>query len=860
MTPIATYRIQFHKGFPFAEGEKLAAYLHDLGVSHLYASPIMTARPGSNHGYDVVDCTRVNPELGGEDAFRSMARMLREHGVGIILDIVPNHMAVGGADNAMWLDLLEKGRASRYADWFDVDFDTDEPGLAGKVLAPFLGKPYEEALKSDEITLIRRKGDGTFAAAYFHHLFPIRPEDQAAIERQGIETFADPATLHALLERQNYRLAWWRTAGDIINYRRFFDVTELAGIRMENADAFEAVHQKPFELYAEGLIDGVRIDHIDGLTDPTAYCVLLRERLSAVQDRRPGELANQPAYIVVEKILAGDETLPVRWPVDGTTGYDFMNEVSALQHDEGGRAPLDRVWSEVSGRHLSFHDEENAARNQMLCVNFHGQCENLARSLCEIAARQGSSRDLTYGAILRALVSIITHLRVYRSYATGKSGSAGAGGAVEQALALAKAEPAPELAALGFICSVLENKSGDRAIVRAIRKFNNLTAPVAAKAVEDTAFYRYGRLISRNDVGFDAARLAMAAEDFHASMERRVGLLPRSMLATATHDHKRGEDVRGRLAVLSEKPQDWQRSVAHWFKLNAHIRPALADRGDEYQLYQMMVGAWPLDLDANDGDGLAGFRDRLAGWREKSLREAKLRSTWLVPNAAAECAAQDLLSAMLDPGRSGSFLKSLTAFVADIAAAGASNSFVQLALRCLCPGVPDTYQGTEMWDFSLVDPDNRRPVDFDLRRRDLAGARTIIECAATWRDGTVKLRLLQALLQCRTRHPDLFRSGAYVPLNVMGVRSKNVLAFAREKGGKWLVTAVQLHCAEELQRDQLTPRCEWWGDTTIVFPALDRPFESVLGILGRRSDMVPAGEAFEMLPVAVWMTTESPAA
>ena len=858
MIPRATYRIQFHKDFPFSAAAVLAPYLRDLGISHLYASPILTARSGSNHGYDVVDCTRINPELGGEAAFRSLAKMLRDHDIGIILDIVPNHMAVGGADNPMWLDLLENGRASRYAQWFDVDFDTETPGLSGKILAPFLGSPYEDVLRGGEIKLVHDEALGKFVATYFHHRFPIRPEDQDEIGRQGLEAFGDPDALHSLLERQNFRLAWWRTAGDIINYRRFFDVTELAAIRMDSSDAFEAVHKIAFELYAEGLIDGVRVDHIDGLADPTAYCLVLRERLAELQSKRSGKLSEQAAYIIVEKILAADEPMPGAWPVEGTSGYDFMNEVSALQHNESGEALLESFWADVSERHLSFEDEEIAAREQMLRVNFYGQSENLADTFFLLAAKMGDSRDLSRGAISRALTALIKHFRVYRSYATGKPDSPGAGEAIDIALTHAKAEPASETAALDFVLQVLNDKGGDLDLIRAIRRFHHLTAPVAAKAVEDTAFYRYGRLISRNDVGFDAARLAMTAEEFHQRMTRRSDVLPNSMLATATHDHKRGEDVRARLVVLSEMPVKWQAQCVQWFEMNASIRPALADKGDEYQLYQMIAGAWPLDLHANDPVALAEFRDRLAGWREKSMREAKLRSTWLAPDVEAEAAAQTFLSALLDPDRSSAFLGSMKDFVNSIAAAGASNSLVQLALRCLAPGVPDTYQGTELWDFSLVDPDNRRAVDFDARRQILNYAGDVAVCAANWHDGSIKLRLLQSLLACRAQHPQLFAEGTYVPLIVTGKRSKHVLAFARETASHRLVAAVTLHCAKEMHAGSLTPSSEWWSDTLIQLPHAGSELNSILTSASAPlvADSIPAGQAFRTLPVAVWRTVK----
>ena len=839
MTPRSTYRIQFRKEFPFAKAEALAPYLRTLGISHLYSSPILTARSGSNHGYDVVDFTRINPELGGEDAFRSMARTLRDHGVGIILDIVPNHMAVGGSDNAPWLDVLHKGRNSRYASWFDIDFDTDEEGLNGKVLAPFLGKPYRTTLESGELELRKDAETGECSIHYHHHRFPIRPEDQAEVARRASDFYQDHEQLHAILERQNYRLAWWRTAGDRVNYRRFFDITELAGIRIENPDAFEALHRVAFELYEQGLIDGARVDHIDGLSDPAAYCRALRTRLDELQARRPGSLADVRAFVVVEKILAGGEYLALDWSVDGTTGYDFMDEVSALQHHGAGDAILSAIWSEQSGRHLTFEQEEIIARDEMLRVNFHGQCETVVNVMYELVEELVGDRDLTRAALYRALTSIIRHFRVYRTYATGGETSIGPGPAFQTAYEAAKNEPAAEHGALDCIALIMGSKSSDVKVLRAIRRFNQLTAPVAAKSVEDTAFYRYGKLISRNDVGFDVNRLAMPASEFHGRMRRRADEASISMLATATHDHKRGEDVRARLAVISEIPKRWAELCRRWVGLNEPTRPRLSDRGDEYQLYQMIAGAWPLDLAPDDADGLKDFCQRLAGWRQKSLREAKLRSTWIAPNEKNEQAAVEFLFTALDPGQSATFLLSMHGFVCEIASAGVMNSLVQAALKLTVPGIPDLYQGTELWDFSLVDPDNRRPVDYAARMSRADANVSLAECAGDWRSGMVKLKLIQALLELRRDNPALFFGSDYRPVAIDGRMQDHVLAFTRTSGSARLTVAVALHCATAL-KDGIVPPPGWWDDTRLQCD-------------GSGAATIRAADAFEHLPVAVWI-------
>jgi (1->4)-alpha-D-glucan 1-alpha-D-glucosylmutase len=789
MIPRATYRLQLHKDFTFDQAAALAPYFAALGVSHVYASPILTARPGSMHGYDVVDHTRINPELGGEAGFLRLAAALRSHGLGIILDIVPNHMAVGGGDNPLWLDVLRRGRGSEYAGFFDIDFDTPEAGLTGKVLAPFLGAPYGEVLRSGDLTIARDDETGKFAAAYHHHRFPIRPEDQAEIARDP-GRFGDPDQLHALLERQNFRLAWWRTAGDIINWRRFFDIIELAGLRIERPEVFDAVHAIAFDLYAKGVIDGVRVDHVDGLADPAAYCRKLRASLDALTPERPSDAAPGPAYIIVEKILGAGEELPAAWGVDGTTGYDYMNLVSAVQHDGRGEAGVTSLWTDLTGRAADFDTEERAARDEILLGAFSGQLERAAAAFHEIALADRETRDLTRAALRRAVARIIRGLRVYRTYAIGNAGSPAPGAAFALAVDSAKADAPSEAGAADFVAAVMSR--GDS--VDAVRRFNQLTAPVTAKAVEDTAFYRYGRLLSRNDVGFEPARMALSVEGFHDSVLRRIATHPNAMLTTASHDHKRGEDVRARLAVLSELPGEWRDAVETWRVMNVGSRPSGLAPDDEHQLYQTLVGAWPLDLPADDAAGLARFAERVARWQEKALREAKLRSSWVAPDLDYEASCRDFLNALLDPTRSAPFLDSIAAFVDSIAPAGALNGLVQLALRYTLPGVPDLYQGNEVWDFSLVDPDNRRPVDYGSRQAALAADREAADLAAAWRDGRIKQRLLRTLLALRAAEPEFFERADYQPLDTGGDKPA-ILAFSRSHNGKQLLVAVPLHCA-----------------------------------------------------------------
>jgi (1->4)-alpha-D-glucan 1-alpha-D-glucosylmutase len=742
MIPRATYRMQFHKGFSFADAVPLASYLAELGVSHLYSSPVLAARVGSTHGYDVIDHSRINPELGGEDGFRALAAALKAQGIGIILDIVPNHMAVGGADNPYWLDLLEKGHDSVFANMFDIDWEPAQANLRDKVLVPLLGSKTRDAVECGDLTLIRDEALGKYAFAYAEHRFPLRKEDYAEVETD-LAAANRPATLRALLERQNFRLAFWRDAAERINWRRFFDITELAGLRIEDDGVFEIVHSAIFRLYAEGLIDGVRIDHIDGLADPRAYCRKLRARLEALSVQRD---CKAPAYIVVEKILAEGEVLPPDWEIDGTTGYDFMDQVSALQHDVANAARFADFWSGLSGRPPDFETEECAARREILESAFAGQLRAAA------AAFHDSEPDISQDDFMQVLVLLLERFHAYRTYAETPSPQFEAAYAQTAIIA-----PGPALEA---VAAALRGPANDAA-----RRFNQLAAPVAAKAVEDTAFYRYGRLLSRNDVGFSPGRFAMPSGEFLNSCVDRQNRFPHAMLATATHDHKRGADVRARLAALSEIPDIWEAEVRALFELNATLRPRAVLPGDEYQLYQTLVGSWPIEM------------DRVLAWREKSLREAKLQTSWNTPDSEVEKAHADFVRAILEEG---TFHARLEAFVSRLIPAGILNSLVQSALHLTAPGVPDIYQGSELWDLSLVDPDNRRSVDYEQRRR------LLDEDARDWQSGAAKLFLIRRLLALRGEMPEAFAAEPQVI-----PAPENVLAFRRGA----LLVAVPLGCA-----------------------------------------------------------------
>ena len=878
--PGATARVQLNAAFTFDDARACLAYLQDLGISHLFVSPILTARAGSAHGYDVVDHAAVSAELGGEEGLRRLVAELRVRGMGLVVDVVPNHMAVGGADNARWLDVLEWGRESASAGFFDIDWDRPDPALAGRVLAPFLGERYGEALAEGRLRLEFDAARGRFFVAYAEHVFPIAAahyplllsgatpaadfeqvlrrrrgatrrgafaeaagrlarawqEDAALRERIG-QSLArlDPATpagrglLHRLLERQHYRLAWWRTAADEINWRRFFDVTGLAGIRVEERAVFEAVHATLLRLYAQGLVDGLRIDHVDGLSDPRGYCRALRARLHR---ERPADHAGRPCWVVVEKILARDERLAADWQVDGTSGYSFMNELGALLHDPRGHARLLQFWNRHDGG-LDFAQEEERARRRISRELFVAEFGACAHALHAIAREQPSTRDWTLAAIKRVLAELLAHFPRYRTYADGRGRSAEDARIMQQAVAAAAGSCRPAERELleridawlgGEPPKDLRSPAARRARLRAIARFQQLTPPLAAKAVEDTAFYRHGLLLSRNEVGADPRQFALPAQTFHAICADRRQRYPKALLATATHDHKRGEDVRARLSVLSECADAWVGVVGRWRRFNEALREHDAgtapDEVDEYLLYQMLVGTWPTTLDPADDAAMGVYRERLAGWQLKALREAKRRSSWNAPDLAYEQACRAFLDGVLDPARASPFLDSLRDQVEEIAPTGALKGLTQALLRMTCPGVPDLYQGTEFWDLSMVDPDNRRAVDYAARAaalRDDAPGSTLL---AQWRSGAVKQRLIARTLACRASDPALFEQGEYQGLALEGRLAQQFIAFLRRIGHRCVLVIAPLHVHAFLRRAHaLRMPAQALLDTAVVLPS-----------------------------------------
>ncbi|MGC9269657.1 malto-oligosyltrehalose synthase [Acidiphilium sp.] len=917
--PRATLRLQFHKGFTLDDGASVIPYAAALGISHIYASPVLKARPGSTHGYDIVDHHAINPELGGADALQRLSDALRAHGMGLILDIVPNHMGVGGGDNLWWMDVLEWGRASPYAEAFDIDWTPPDPALHGKIMAPFLGLSYGAALRSGELHLACDASAGRIAVVYHEHVFPLSPAGMATVLSVAPRRFAeaiahftgaadliersdvarpladtararlitalktphgqaglatalsrfDPTTpegahrLHELLETQHYRLTYWRAAADEINWRRFFDINTLAGLRAEIPWVFDQSHRLILDLFARGVIDGVRIDHVDGLADPRAYCRKLRRALVAAGKSRPASAAAGSPYIIVEKILAPHERLRADWLTDGTTGYDFMNEVAGVLHDPDGADVLGALWHHLTGRSAMFDPEEREARRQVLRDNLTSEWNGTAALLHRLAAADLMTRDISLTAIRRALAELLVYFPIYRIYA----GAAGSTSTDEQTMdwALARARRGFRVADRDLLHQIsrwladrplarepLETRGLHR---RAMVRFQQLSAPVAAKSVEDTAFYRYGRLLSRNEVGSTPAQFALSPAAFHAAQVQRAALLPHAMLATATHDHKRGEDTRMRLAVISEIPDEFQAALARWMRLNAGLTRDLdsgraPSEADEIMLYQTLIAAWPLGVTAEHG---GDFHGRVWGWWEKSIREAKLRSEWAAPDEAYEDACRLFLDGVFDPARATATLGEIAAFANRIGPAGALNGLAQVTLKYTVPGVPDLYQGAEFWDQSLVDPDNRRPVDFTSRETALRTDAT--PSVAAWQGGEVKQSIIARLLACRAEHPGLFAAGGYTPLDSSGAHARHGLAFARRHNGTTLIVAVS-RLATALLGDAVQPLVPpaIWADTKLILGGLgaDQWHDRLTGeTLTTNDGTLPFASLFATLPVAV---------
>ncbi|WP_449396899.1 malto-oligosyltrehalose synthase [Devosia riboflavina] len=767
MPPRATYRLQLNKDFTLAHAKALVPYLDELGVSHAYLSPILKAQPGSTHGYDTVDHTLINPEIGTIEDFRALASALKARGMGIILDFVPNHMGVGGSSNWLWLDLLRHGPASRYADWFDVDWNPPHPGMAGKLLVPFLGTTYAEALANGDISL-KVDDDGFAVWAYEKEKLPLRPEDNALLLKQyktpeaAILDYALPEKLHQLIARQHWRLAHFATAQDEINYRRFFINNELAGIRIDCPAVFDHAHKLIFLLIAEGLIDGLRIDHIDGLLDPLSYLKTLRAK------------SPKPIYLAIEKILAPYEYLRPEWPVDGTTGYEIGAELTRLLTQKRGEAQVTAIYDAFVGPTSSPQEEAYDCKLRVMDNELAVELNNLGRRTAHLAWSVPATADLTELSLRRAWREVIAHLGVYRTYADGDGLASRDRREISLAVARARrSQPQIQPAVFAFIegllLGTLSKDYDTDSSADIIGGFQQFTGPVMAKGLEDTALYRYNRLVSLNEVGAHPDRFSRSIASFHDSNIRRLKHHPNCLVGTSTHDTKRGEDIRLIIAAIADEPDQWGWTLGEWRSALGHE----ADRihpNDLYLFFQLLLGGWPI---ASTTDDLAA---RLKGAMTKSLREARQRSDWGVNNLVYEEQIGDLVDSILT---NTAFLKSFNAVRKTYEEIGRRKALIHLALKCTIPGVPDIYRGAEDWEQSFVDPDNRRALDFSALQERLSQPQA-------GRDE--KLVMTQRLLALRQDHPPLFAEGSYTPLQMGTDR----LAFQRRHGDLVLTVIADL--------------------------------------------------------------------
>ena len=925
--PTATYRLQFNHLFTFRQAAAILNYLHDLGISDCYASPLLMARKGSLHGYDVIDPSKLNPELGTREDFNEFSVMLKQRGMGLMMDVVPNHMCIAGSGNQWWNDVLENGPSSPYAAFFDIDWRPPKQNLANKTLLPALGDQYGRVLENQEIQLVYQRG--AFFVNYYETRLPITPRtsiqilnaaldelkttlDEAHPHRLELEsiitalshlpprTETDPEKvrerlrekevskrrlaalvaqsreisgalkkivrefngkrgdarsfdrLEELLAEQSYRLCFWRVAADEINYRRFFDINELAAIRVEEPEVFASVHELIFRLMKEGHITGLRIDHIDGLYDPEQYLrhlqggcrrALRRSAATAAatgqsairnpqsQSPDPQSAIERPCYVVVEKILGHDERLRESWAAFGTTGYDFLNLLNGVFIESQNAETFRNLYRRLAGVESDFVDVAYRSKKLILQTAMSSELHVLARRLDRISEQSRDTRDFTLNSLQSALGEVIACFPVYRSYIhLGRNrpgenrGDRNRPNAdevgeedrrhISKSIRNAKRRATTiSSSTFDFIESLLllrdpEGIDDERRRERRefVMRFQQLTGPVAAKGIEDTAFYRFYPLASLCEVGGEPARFGVSPGTFHRLNRERMSLWPHAMLASSTHDAKRSEDARARINALSEIPARWFRAVRRWQKTNRDLKTMIEDRAapdvnEEYLLYQTLVGAWPLEtapepaLDpaiAPREQAPESFVRRIQEYMIKALREAKVHSSWLNPDEEYEQALRDFISKILSPtgGFDGAFIRDFAEFQSPISRAGMFNSLSQTLLKITSPGVPDFYQGTEIWDFSLVDPDNRRPVDYEHRRRlldslqDKEVGSLASELLRSAPDGRIKMFVTTGALNYRRNHRELFEQGEYLPLQPAGERERHVISFARRIGAK----------------------------------------------------------------------------
>jgi (1->4)-alpha-D-glucan 1-alpha-D-glucosylmutase len=916
--PLATYRLQFHSQFQFEDARKIINYLSDLGISDIYASPIFKAKKDSPHGYDIVDPTEINPQLGGKQGFEDLIKELQPKGLGWIQDIVPNHMAFD-SDNRLLMDIVEKGPLSKFYNYFDINWDHPYEHLRGKVLAPFLGDLYGTCLDKNEIKLNFDK-DG-FNIRFYDFKFPLRiesyakilsdnllwleqnmahedelyiqlleiinslkrffdvapPEDRddqiALIKAHLWKSYTSDSTikeyidssvnafngipgdshsldrLDDLLSRQVFRLSFWKVGNEELNYRRFFTINGLVSLRVENKKVFDYTHDFIFQLIKSGAITGLRIDHLDGLYDPLGYLAQLRQR-------------GEEVYIVIEKILDLNENLPPVMPVQGTTGYDFLNEVNGIFIDQQNERVLDKIYSGFTGLYSSYRPLVCEKKKHFMGKYMAGDIDNLAHLLKQILNRNRYGKDMTMYALRRAIVEIMSQFPVYRSYMSEEKTDSDNKIYIKEAVALAQNRNSDLIHELEFIGRILLSDFGreintdeKQEYFHFAQKFQQFSGALMAKGAEDTTFYVYNRFLSLNEVGGDPSILGISIQNFHEFMLQRQKLWPQTMNATSTHDTKRGEDIRARLNVLSEVPREWEKQVRIWNKRNKKYKKMIPGlkvrapvRNDEYFIYQTLVGSYPFN-----GEGHELFRERLKQYILKVLREAQVHTGWINPNHNYEEVCLSFIDSILSKNEQNDFLDSFIPFQKKISSLGIYNSLAQVLLKLTCPGTPDFYQGTELWDFSFVDPDNRRPVDYQHRIlwlgeiRQQEGNKSYFQNLVNGKeDGKIKLFLIFKGLQLRKEKPDLFLKGDYIPLTIQGSLERHVIAFARKWNEDWAITVVGRFLNDNLIHGQ-------WAETNLILPqGICKCWKNVLtGEMREIKDQIPLNDLLKDFPLAL---------
>jgi malto-oligosyltrehalose synthase len=803
MIPTATYRIQFRNGMTFDRAAALVPYLKRLGISHLYASPIFTATSGSTHGYDVTDANEIDPVLGGREGFDHMVRVLKAEGLGLILDIVPNHMAAS-LENPWWRDVVENGQDSRYARHFDIDWSR-------RLTLPFLGDTFETVLEAGDISVKADPKTGEPALAYFETFYPLNPATYAGRE-QEVLGITDKAAIASLHDQQPYRLMSWRDAKRDLSYRRFFEITGLAGVRVEDAQVFDDTHRLILELVRNGAVDGLRVDHVDGLADPKAYLERLRQE------------AGPDCYITVEKILGEGEHIASDWPISGTTGYEFIAALSDALVDGNKLDALRAAYETVVGAPVDMVGELRAAKLLMADNNFQGEVSTLLKLAMQISETE-EGRQISEASVKSALRELLVSFPVYRTYGTETGLPPEGKHMLDKVLHdIRGGQHAPDEASLAFLARILRGEvtpaSAEQAALFRTR-FQQLTGPLMAKSVEDTLFFRQHMALALNEVGAEPLPRPSSLARFHEEMKTRLGKQPDALSGTSTHDTKRGEDARARLYVLTEAPQLWAEAVTRWRHINEISVQTLEDGpapepAVEWMLYQALAGVWPADLQASDAEGLKALEERFTAYVEKAIREAKLRTNWGDSNEAYEEAVLGYARQLLSPENSV-FLQDFTDTLRPIIRAGLVNSVTQTIIKLTAPGVPDIYQGSESLDLSLVDPDNRREPDFDLLQQRLPERKKPTSAdEEDWQSGRLKQQVIAMLLHLRQEAPSLFCAGDYVPLEAQGKRGENIIAFARADEDDALIVITPRLVFNALHPG-LTAQ-DRWAETEIVLP------------------------------------------